>query len=78
MAEETVPQAGVQEVGVGLKDIVNGGHRAKGLLKGTPVWLQYLHGHVVLQTLDKVEHALKESKGWDIPVCVCVCVCVCV
>lgn len=67
MTEKAVAEAGVQKVSVCPQHIINSGCQAERLLKGTPVWFQHLHGHVVLQALYKVEHALQEGKGWDVP-----------
>ena len=67
VTQKTISQTGVQEIAVSLQDIVNGGHPRQLLLKGTPVWLQNLHCHVVLETLDKIEHSLQEGKRRDVP-----------
>ena len=67
ITEETVSEAGVQEVGVGLQNVVDGRNLRQLLLKGTPVGLQDLHCHVVLEALDKVEHSLQQGKGRDVP-----------
>lgn len=67
VTQEAISETGVQEVSVCLQDIVNGGHSRQLLLKGAPIGLQHLHGHVVLEALDKVEHPLQQGKGWDVP-----------
>ena len=67
ITQETVSEAGVQEVSVSLQDVIDGRNLRQLPLKGAPVGLQDLHSHVVLETLYKVEHSLQQGKGRDVP-----------